>query len=139
MSYLLLVLYFIALSVWDIRKKQLPAIILLLGMAISLVYGLWNTNGPILLLGIIPGMLLMLMGFLTREKVGYGDGIMVIIIGLIMNWPGSFVVYVIAQFGVLFFAAVLLFLKKADRNMQIPFAPFLTAGLVLYKIGGVFL
>lgn len=139
MSYLILMMYFVWLSVWDIRKKELPATLLLTGLGVSLVYGVWNGEGVRLLVGLLPGMLLILMGFLTREKVGYGDGAMVIVIGLVTGWPGCFLIYLIAQFGVLFWAAVLLVCKRADRNMKIPFAPFLTAGILLYRIGGLFL
>lgn len=134
--YLVLIIYFVVLSVWDIRKKGFPVSVLLLGLGASLIYGILRQDGMVIFLGIVPGMLLILMGFLTREKVGYGDGILVIIIGLVLGWPGSFLVYVIAQFGVLFFAVFLLLAKRSARDVKIPFAPFLTVGLVLYQIGG---
>ena len=134
---LCLILYFCVLSVWDINKKELPGKMLVGGVIAAFIYGIWNDRGAGLLLGCIPGVLLLLMGFLTKEKVGYGDGIMVLVLGLWLKWPESVLVYFIAQFGVLFWAVALLWLKKAPRELKIPFAPFLTAALFIFKIGGL--
>ncbi len=135
----ILITYLMVLSTWDIRKKEFPVGAILGGLGVSLIYGIVKGEVYSLLLGMIPGMLLVLMGFLTREKVGYGDGILVIIIGLILGWPGSFLVYVIAQFGVLFYAVFLLVARHTSGDVKIPFAPFLTVSVMVYQIGGIIL
>ena len=136
---ILLIIYVVVLSVSDIQRRELPVGMLLggLGMALIRVFikGEWMGT----LLGVLPGILLIFMGFLTREKVGYGDGILLIIMGLIMGWPGILVIYIMAQFGVLFYALFLLVVKHASRTVQIPFAPFLAVALIIYQMGGVIL
>lgn len=135
MIYILMV-YLLLLSIGDIRRKELPLQAVLGGLGVSLVYGLCKGDMYRLLVGVLPGVLLILMGFFTGEKVGYGDGLLVIVIGCVMGWPGSFVVYVIAQFGVLFYAVFLLVAKRAAGNVKVPFVPFLAVALMAYQIGG---
>lgn len=135
----ILIIYLVVLSIWDIQRREFPVGAVLGGLGVSLIYGIVKGKGYSLLLGVIPGILLVLMGFLTREKVGYGDGILVIIIGLILGWPGSFVIYVIAQFGVLFYAVFLLVARHTSGDVKIPFAPFLAMSVVLYQVGGAIL
>ncbi|MBQ7919615.1 MAG: prepilin peptidase [Lachnospiraceae bacterium] len=135
----LLIVYLVILSIRDIRRKEFSVGAILGGLGVGLVRGAIKGEWVPVLLGIIPGMLLILMGFLTREKVGYGDGVLLIIVGLIMGWPGSLVVYILAQFGVLFYAILLLVIKHVSRDVQIPFAPFLTVALVVYQMGGMIL
>lgn len=137
MIYICLIIYFGLLSVWDVRRKEIPTKFLLVGLLAGLVYGIYREDGWILLMGVIPGVLLILMSFLTKEKVGYGDGVMVIILGLVLGWPDSFLVYMLAQFGVLLFAIGLLAAKKISRDAQIPFAPFLAIGLFIIHMGGL--
>ncbi len=139
MEYVCLTAYLSALSVWDVREKELPVKILVMGMISSLIYGMWKHWDIELFLGCIPGVLLIFMGFLTREKVGYGDGIVVLILGMVLEWPESVLIYVMAQFGVLLFAVILLWYRKAPWEAKIPFVPFLTAALIIYKVGGVLL
>ncbi|MBQ8823166.1 MAG: prepilin peptidase [Lachnospiraceae bacterium] len=137
MSYVCLMLYFGLLSIWDVKRKEIPGKLLLSGLLTGLAYGILQEEGWLVLMGIIPGVLLIFMGFLTREKVGYGDGVMVIILGLVLGWPDSFLVYMLAQFGVLLFAIGLLAVRKVPRDEQIPFAPFLAAGLFIVNMGGL--
>lgn len=137
MNYIGLMIYFGLLSFWDVKQKEIPTRLLLAGLLGGLIYGICGGEGWLLLMGVIPGMLLIFMSFLTKEKVGYGDGIMVIILGLVLGWPDSFVVYMLAQFGVLLFAIGLMAVKRIPRDTQIPFAPFLAAGVVIIHLGGL--
>ena len=134
-----LIIYLVILSIRDIQKKEFPMGALLGGLGIGVIWGIIKDDWATILLGILPGILLILMGFLTREKIGYGDGILLIIVGLILGWPGSLVVYVLAQFGVLVYAVLLLVVKHASGDVKIPFAPFLTVALVFYQMGGMIL
>ena len=137
MSCVGLLIYFGILSVWDVRHREVPVYLLLAGLLAGLICGICGGGGWLVFMGVIPGLLLIFMGFLTKDKVGYGDGIMVIILGLVLGWPDSFVVYMLAQFGVLLFAVGLMVVKRAPRDAQIPFAPFLAAGVFIMGIGGL--
>lgn len=135
----LLIVYLAILSIRDIQRKEFPVGVIWGGLGVGLIWVIIKGDWIATLLGIIPGVLLILMGFLTREKVGYGDGVLLIVVGLIMGWPGSLVVYMLAQFGVLFYAILLLIIKRAPKDVKIPFAPFLTVALVIYQMGGMIL
>lgn len=137
MSFVGLLIYFGILSIWDVKHRELPIYFLLAGLLAGLVWGICGGEGWLLFMGVIPGLLLIFMGFLTKDKVGYGDGIMVIILGLVLGWPDSFVVYMLAQFGILLFAIGLMVVKKVPRDAQIPFAPFLAVGVLIIGVGGL--
>ncbi len=75
---------------------------------------------------ILPGLLLCVFSFLSKEALGYGDGITVMVIGL---WCGViFVMQVLLTGFVLsgFYAAILLL---RGRRENIPFLPFLLVAM----------
>lgn len=74
-------------------------------------------------ISVLPGVMLLLLAGLTHEKVGYGDGIMLLMLG---SWSGASA----ALFSLiisLFYAVITG--TAAGRN-EIPFIPCLTAGFL---------
>lgn len=84
-----------------------------------------------LMLSLLPGSCLLLLGFITREQIGYGDGAAVLILGLVMQAELLLRLLLTAS---LLLSAVGLFLligKKLQRSSRIPYLPFLLAGMVI--------
>lgn len=124
-------------TVFDIRKRRLPALFLMgagvLGLGFFLKNGtLWKEH----MLGLGLGIFLLAYGFLTKEQIGYGDGIILAITGFFLKNRENIFLFSMA----LFFAAcfsILLFLKKrVNKNTRLPFLPFLLAayGLLLCRM-----
>lgn len=121
-------------SVFDIRKKELPLLILIAGILAALGIEMWCIwKGLETVAGIaeslLPGVFLLLLSFCTREKVGYGDGLLLIILGLFLGFYRCFLVLC---FGLIFssvFALILLLFCKAGKNSRLPLVPFLTIGM----------
>jgi len=79
------------------------------------------------LISLLPGALLLIFAWFTGEKVGYGDGIMLLMLG---SWTGAAVAlfsFIIS----LFYAAVL---GTAAGKKEVPFVPYLTAGFVTVMV-----
>jgi len=78
---------------------------------------------PEILLGLLPGICLLGAAELTKEAIGKGDGILMLMIGAFLT--GAECVGLLG--GSLFFmgilSIVLMVSKKADRKTEIPFAP----------------
>lgn len=124
-------------SVFDIRKKIIPIQVLVVG-------GIWAVicltisvarNGAEVLTGALPGLLpgagLMVLGFLTQQKVGYGDGILLMIMGLMEGGRIVLLTFCIGLFLQSILAVILVLIRRADKQTKIPFVPFLLTARVI--------
>lgn len=115
-------------SIWDIWKRELPLSFSLAGAGIGLI-DLWLTKtDPVsVLLGILPGIGCLLVSKLTREAIGYGDSILICVLGLFYDGNHLLKIGMIAVcFASLLGMGLLLAGKK--RQYEIPFVPFLFLG-----------
>ena len=124
-------------SLFDIRRKIIPVQIFAVGgifsvicMAASVLHEGWGAL-PGTLAGLLPGAGLLLLGFMTEHKVGYGDGILLMILGLAEGVRKVLLIFCIGLFLQSVLAVFLVLLKKAVKQTQIPFVPFLFAARVL--------
>ena len=96
---------------------------------------LWDASRDIML-GCLPGISLLLVGKLSGWAVGSADGIIVLVLGIYLGFwqvlsvlSGAFLTAVMA-------AGFLLAVKKKDRKYEIPFIPFVFAGMVFSFMTG---
>lgn len=87
-----------------------------------------------LLAGLVPGAVLLLTAFCTKESIGYGDGMVLCVLGIFLGLRYSLAVFGMALVFAALSAAVLLVLKKAGRKTELPFLPCLFAGYLLSMI-----
>lgn len=121
-------------SVFDIRKKELPLMILITGFLAALGIETWHVcKGLETVSGIaeslLPGVFFLLLSFCTREKVGYGDGIMLIILGLFLGFFRCFLILCVGLIFLSGFALILMVFRKVGRNSRLPMVPFLAIGM----------
>ncbi len=121
-------------SVFDIRKKEIPLIILSAGFLTALginIWHIWNGLESIaeMAASVLPGGFFLLISFCTGEKIGYGDGLLLIVMGLLIGFGRCFLVVCISMFFSSAFALILLVFCKAGRNSRLPLVPFLTIGM----------
>lgn len=127
--------YLIVLSVWDIRKRQIPVVWLGLGCVLVVLGLLCDASGGVeqwrsLFWGILPGIL-MLAGARMRGIIGTADGVVMIMIGMQKGyWKGTMILGV-ALFTAAVFCAVFLLLGKLKGTTRIPFVPFLSLAYIL--------
>lgn len=130
---ILLFVFLSVCAVFDGLQRQIPLAVVWLGMLTAVCLranGIMCEEGvTAALLSLIPGIGFFLLSFLTREKVGYGDGWVLLMIGL---FSGLFQCFLILLIGLLLestVAVILLALRKIQRDKQIPFSPFLLLGM----------
>lgn len=130
-------LLLLGLNCWgDLKKREIylrPTILYgLLGLIIQLYELKARHLG--LLTGLIPGLFLLMTGMSSNGKVGYGDGILVLALGI---WIGFFRCLMTLTSGLLLAAiwsAFSLVIKRFKKDDQIPFVPFLFFGYLVRLI-----
>lgn len=79
------------------------------------------------ILAAMPGMVLLMLAWVTRENIGYGDGVSVLLLGGITGLRNCIAALCLSMLLLSLAGIVLLVLKRADRKTRIPYLPFLFA------------
>lgn len=116
----------------DAVEQKIPLAVVWAGMIVAVCLKVWN--GPeglsIMALGLslLPGLGFWMLGRITEEKVGYGDGWMLLMIGLYTDLPRCFLILLIGLLAESFAGLALLAFHRISKDQRIPFAPFLLLG-----------
>lgn len=128
-------------SIYDIRWKKIPVLILSIGgiwafieILINIVKQGFLKTCMLSLIAIIPGVGLMVLAHLTEKKVGLGDGILLMLIGILEGIGKVLLIFCVGLFLQSLFAVVLVMIGKADKQTRIPFVPFLLAARIILFI-----
>lgn len=123
----------------DIRTKTIPFWMLaaagsvaILSSSVDIMDGIikWYAWIPAL----IPGLSLLLIAYLSKEAIGYGDGLMILLLGPVFGLTRMTAGVCLAFFLSSFFSIALMMLHKAKRKTTFPFIPFLASamGVILF-------
>ena len=119
-------------SIWDVRKKCVPLAYLYAGGIVAVGYlfikSLMVRNANIWVCAICGtgcGLFCLFLAFVSKEQIGYGDGWIVGIVGMLSGIKTVLAVFVTAMFGMATFSLLLLVFKKGNRKTELPFVPFL--------------
>lgn len=133
-------------SFFDIRWKRIPAVLLVAGTVwavFCIILQIFQKGaGEVLmaaLISVLPGGGLLLLSLLTEKKVGSGDGLILMLLGLYEGVEHTIPVFCLGLFLQSLLAVGLLIFKKADKQTCIPFLPFLLISrlLILFLTSGV--
>lgn len=120
----------LGISVYDIRFRQIHKVVLVVGgilAAGSVVFGK-TVSIPSAAAGLAAGGFFLGMAYVTGEKIGYGDGLLIGVLGLYLGIWKLVEVLSIAWLGLLLAAGFYLVWKGWSRRADLPLSPFLTAG-----------
>lgn len=140
------------IGTYDARHKEIPMTILWMGIVWAGVFALWKDAAVDVThlsdafnLSLHSGVLAGFSGFLfffllsavSRERwMGLGDAYVVFWMGLVVGWPNIYSAVLLAfVFGALWGVLMIVF-GKSSLKSQLPFAPFLLAGMVLMLFFG---
>ncbi len=132
---------FLYLSFEDIRKKTIPVIPMMFwgiaGVIMHLYYGRLELISMVS--GMLPGLVAYILSIVSREKIGKGDAILLIVTGVYMGfWANIMMLWTGLIIAAIAGVMMLVFFKKS-RGYELPFVPFLFAGflLVMLSNGGM--
>lgn len=125
-------LFLVVCAAIDLKKRSLPMWLLWAGSLGVLLISLWNTRLNLfpLFQGAVPGIVLGIISWITREAVGYGDVWIITLLGIYLGIWDTVTLVCIAFFFSSIAAVGCLVWKKFRRDTRIPFVPFLTAAYV---------
>lgn len=119
-------------SFYDLKRKELPVLVTVTGAGIGLLFWIILGNRSITLFaGFLPGILLLLFAKISREAIGYGDGLLIVMMGMYLkiNSLISVCMWAFSLAGVV--ALFLLITAKKKGKQEIPFVPFLLVGFLM--------
>lgn len=141
-----ILIYLLVLSFMDVRERKIGVAWVAAGAAavscILLYEGLttektWSALLCGSLLGAIPGLFMLAVARLTG-KAGYGDGLVLILLGACCGYLRGMMFLCLSLFLLSLGSVVLLFCGRVRGNTQMPYLPFLTlayACIEFLKIG----
>jgi len=125
------VLFLVICTYFDMKTKMLPVCLLVMGgLGVSISHIIQRENWWIYVMGILLGAAFLLVSKVTKEGLGYGDSILILLLGAFVGLWQVLLVLVIAFVSAAIFSSVVLVLKKMSRKKQIPFVPFLLLGYI---------
>ena len=126
------------LAVIDFKKKQVSNVFLLIVSGIVIInYVIFRPITMVSLVGgILIGTVLLGISYITRQKIGVGDGLLIMILGAYLGFEGIGVVLLYALTLSAIWSGLLMIIKKVNRNYTIAFIPFIFVGYVGVLIHG---
>ena len=120
-------------SIQDLRKKKVSLSLLGVSFLSTLVTlglqegMLFNMNH---LWGSCIGICLCLISILTRGAIGWGDGLVFVIIGFGLGFSHTLNILFVSLFLSALFSIGLVVIKKVSKKTTIPFIPFVFLGFM---------
>jgi len=125
----------LALAMIDIDHQLLPDNITLPLLWLGLAFNVWETYAPLAdaVIGAMAGYLLLwgiywLFKLATgKEGMGYGDFKLLGALGAWMGWQSLHMIIILSSVVGIIFAVALMVIKQRDKDVPIPFGPYLAA------------
>ena len=122
----------VGFSMYDLKwRKVNVAAVVLLGVAVFIYRICISTEAAELMLGMVPGLVVLLVSYVTGESIGFGDGMMLCVLGLFFGIKQTLAVFGMALVLCAVLAILLLVCKRANKKTELPFLPCLCAGYLL--------
>lgn len=116
----------------DIRSQKLSVntlgAFLIMGLGVKLIY--YQVSFLEILVGMSAGVLVLLAGKVTEEAIGYGDGVVILIVGVYAGLRMTLYTMMLAFVIMMFFSIVILVRKGFHTNTRLPFVPCIFLGYI---------
>lgn len=139
MSQVVVMVFLILCSYLDVKYRRIPVSVYLIFMLISAAVVVcegrldWRTW----MIGMIPGIIMIVISFISHEKIGYGDSISIALMGILYKYEMVLSVCAVG-FGIIFLAGLIMMITgKAKLSDRLPFMPFLMVGNIWVVLAGV--
>ena len=121
------------LSIIDIRSKRIPLLMIvgLIVMAIVSSLILQSVDWVLVAAGAAVGLVFVLVSKVTKEKLGYGDSLILLALGILLGFWEVMILILIAFLASACFGIVMVCWKKKNKNTSFPFVPFIALSYAL--------
>lgn len=124
MNKIFITLYLFLASVFDIKSRKIPLLLITIFSIFWIINSLIFSRNLHLLFGLIPGLIMIIISYITNNSLGYGDAFLILSLGFTLSFYEVFHILLLG----LFFASIigcLLLIKKKNKKYKLPFSPFL--------------
>ena len=127
MKTIVITIFLILSTLIDLRKKEVNISLCISVALVGLIYKIFISKTDILsiILGILPGIFLMLTSIVTNEEIGKGDAAILSTIGIFLGLKKTILVLIYALFSTIIIGGILLLIRKKNKKYKIPFVPFI--------------
>ena len=114
----------------DIKRKSISATFIKVGIIIGIGNFFWEMYhqsfcGTERMWSMLPGLVFLMITKATKEKIGYGDGIVFLILGSCMDLSDIMSLWQISLLLSMFFSFFMVVIKKWNLHSQVAFVPFI--------------
>ena len=132
-----LILFYGLTSFDDLKTKQVRVFEIvsfaIFGIVLNIVAPLNSMQS--IIAAVFVGIVLYIFSILSKEKIGKGDALIVMVSGLYLGFTNVMILLWISSLLALIFGLITIKKLKVDSNYEIPFVPFLMSGfLIMYAI-----
>ena len=121
-------------AISDVKRREIKIVYLIVAGAIGiLALVISGEKSRIIssLFGIAIGLTVIVLAYLTKGGIGYGDGLLLCISGLLLGVRNNIILLLMGCFFSAVVSMFLLVIKKADRKTLLPFVPFLIPAVIV--------
>ena len=123
------------LGIWDFKYKEIPLWFSVCGGGIGVLYVVLERKSiEEVLIACLPGLGALLFSWVSRERMGYGDGVVLLAMGFYLSIHQVMLMGMLAFFLAAVVALLLIIIGKKKRNYRMPFVPILWVAYV-FSIG----
>lgn len=123
------------ICVFDLKRKKIPVYMLIILAAAGIISNFTVGEFDIekRMIAMLPGIILIIVSMVTKQQIGYGDGLIILIMGLYIDIDDILSI-VLSSFLLSSIAAIILMtIFKKKKNFEMAFSPFLLIGYGLVK------
>ena len=120
----------------DYRIKKVRLVVVnafaILGVILHIVYQ--RITWIDMVLGALIGVALLIVGYLSKEKIGYGDGLILVATGIYLGFWNNLILLWLSTSLAGIYGLILMLFKKKKKESEIPLVPFILGVYVLSLI-----
>ena len=131
-QWLLTAAVIIPCAIRDIRTKRITGYICLMGILAALFIRemILREDSRIIFIDLIPGAVMYVIAFFSKERIGKGDALSLMFIGAVTGSETVLMSLFVSLTIAAILSAILLALKKVRKDTKLPFIPFLSIGVI---------
>lgn len=143
-AYIIMLVMLAYESVIDIRERKIDIRAVLAAGITSMLVGVIFYERPVIfiLYGIILGGVLLIIARISQQRIGYGDAIIFMVLGMCLEPVRVLGILWVSMLTAGVYGMIEIILFNKDRNLALPFIPFVTivfSGMFILNVinGGI--
>lgn len=125
-------------SYYDIRYRTIPVKLFIVSGVLIVIYTMSEHRDMFgdCFAGAFIGVVLLLIGRITEESIGYGDGIVFILTGLLFGFRQNTLLLCVSLVVSTVYSVCLIVCRKGKNQTSIPFLPCVLIGSIIITLSG---